>query len=195
RIRRAGLPLSYSHGFHPQPKIQLAAALALGFISHAELVDIWLDNIDLPPLESMQQKIQAAVPTGIRVINIREVELRGPALQTRVHTAEYLVTLLDEIPAALLDEKLASVLAAESIIRERRKRRKKKRYTTAMPTYDLRPLILALETLPSDDAAPRIYMRLAAREGATGRPDEVLAEIGIPVEAARVERTQLLYDE
>ena len=42
--RRAGLPLAYSQGFHPQPKIQLAAALALGFASTAELVDIWLND-------------------------------------------------------------------------------------------------------------------------------------------------------
>ncbi|MDP3186130.1 MAG: TIGR03936 family radical SAM-associated protein, partial [Anaerolineales bacterium] len=37
--RRAGLPLVYSQGFHPQPKIQIAAALPLGFSGRAELVD------------------------------------------------------------------------------------------------------------------------------------------------------------
>ncbi len=43
-VRRAGLPLSYTHGFHPGPKIQLASALPLGFIGCAEIVDLWLDE-------------------------------------------------------------------------------------------------------------------------------------------------------
>src|SRR5512136_271004 len=43
-VRRAGLPLAYTHGFHPGPKIQIASALPLGFIGRAEIVDIWLDE-------------------------------------------------------------------------------------------------------------------------------------------------------
>jgi hypothetical protein len=46
-IRRAGLPLMYTQGFHPGPKIQLASALPLGFIGRCEIVDIWLD--ETPP--------------------------------------------------------------------------------------------------------------------------------------------------
>src|SRR5512136_2650651 len=43
-IRRAGLPLAYTHGFHPGPKIQIASALPLGFIGRLEIVDIWLQE-------------------------------------------------------------------------------------------------------------------------------------------------------
>ena len=39
----------------------------------------------------------------------------------------------------------------------------------------------------------RIFMRLAAREGATGRPEEVLDVIGIPLEDTRIERTKLIF--
>lgn len=192
--RRAGLPLAYSQGFHPQPKIQLAAALALGFTSTAELVDIWLtDNGSWQP-DELQSKIQAALPTGIQLQGCQEVELYSPPLQTLVHTAEYEATLLDEIPASLLDEKIATVLAAESILRERRKRKKNKRYTSQKPTYDLRPLIQEISPLPAAGDNLRIFMRLTAQEGATGRPDDVLSEMGIPVEAARIVRTRLIYD-
>jgi hypothetical protein len=38
-------------------------------------------------------------------------------------------------------------------------------------------------------------MRLTAREGATGRPEEVLDELGIPSEDCRIERTALIFDE
>ncbi len=43
--RRAGLPLAYSQGYNPQPKLNLASALPLGFTSQAELIDIWLEQV------------------------------------------------------------------------------------------------------------------------------------------------------
>ncbi|MCP4140146.1 MAG: DUF2344 domain-containing protein [Chloroflexi bacterium] len=183
-IRRAALPLVYSQGFHPQPKIQLASALALGFSSQAEVLDIWIEKDAAWDLK----KLQKAVPEGIIISDMQEVELRSPALQTMVKSAEYEVTLLDEISDSLLDEKLATLMDAESILRPKRiKKKKRKRFTTVPPTYDLRPLILEMKRI----APQQIFMHLTAQEGATGRPDEVLNEMGISVEAARVERKAL----
>jgi hypothetical protein len=83
---------------------------------------------------------------------------------------------------------------AESILRPKRvKRKKRKRFTSAPQNYDLRPLIIELKRLPSPKNTNLIYMHLTAREGATGRPDEVLAEMDIPVEAAHVERIMLRF--
>ncbi len=192
--RRASLPLAYSQGFHPQPKIQLASALALGFASNAELVDIWLQDNDEWQLDELQTRLQEALPSGIQITGVQEVELYSKPLQVLVHTAEYEVTLLEEMPASLLEEKVATVLAAESILRERRKRRKNKRYTTKKPTYDLRPLIKEITPLPPEDGNLRLFMRVSASEGATGRPDDILSEMGIPIEAARVLRTNLIYE-
>lgn len=189
-IRRAGLKLAYSQGFHPQPKIQLASALPLGFSSRAEVVDIWLEELELTPA-ALKPKLQNSLPRGITVLDVREVELRAPALQTMGDYAEYEVTLLDEIPAPLLDEKLATVTEADALPREKKKKKRGK-----IRTYDLRPLILALEKRPAKEDEPaKLFMRLVTREGATGRPDEVLAELGIPVEAVRVERTALVFKE
>jgi hypothetical protein len=72
------------------------------------------------------------------------------------------------------------ILEAESIPRERRGK-----------FYDLRPLIEELEVAEAEK--PSIRMKLAAREGATGRPDEVLNALGIEPETARVERTELIF--
>ena len=197
-IRRAGLPLVYSQGFHPQPKIQLASALALGFSSQAEVVDIWIEK----DAEWKLDDLQAAVPEGITIFDMQEVELHGPALQTQIESAEYEVTLLDEIPENELDKRLASIMDAESILRPKRvKRKKRKRFTSVPPTYDLRPLILELRALtPSPSPSGRgeylrIFMRLKAQEGATGRPDEILKVMEIPIEAARVERKALNFKE
>jgi len=183
-IRRAGLPLVYSQGFHPQPKIQIASALALGFSGLAEVVDIWIEK----DAEWDLKKLQAAVPEGITIFDMQEVELHGPALQTQIESAEYEVTLLDEIPETLLDEKLASIMDAESILRPKRKK-KRKRFTSAPQTYDLRPLIFELRKL----SPQKLFMKLSAQEGATGRPDEILKVMEIPIEAARVERKALNF--
>ncbi len=180
-FRRAGLPLAYSQGFHPQPRINLACALPLGFTSECEIVDAWLDS-DLS-LGEIETDLAGAVPPGICVHNLTEVDAHAPTLQTQVQAAEYQVTLLDAIPD--LDERLAKVLAATTIPRARRGK-----------PYDLRPLIEAIQLLPDESGGLKcLQMRLAAREAATGRPEEVLAELDIGIEAARVHRVQLFMQD
>lgn len=174
--RRAELPLAYSQGFHPQPKLTIAAALPLGFSSRCEMLDMRLEQ-DIV-LDGLREKLQETLPTGIQVVSVERVDERLPALQTLVASAEYQVTLTEPIEAAVLKRTLDSVMASESIVRERRGK-----------TYDLRPLIEELELQPDGT----IFMRLAAREGATGRPEEVLDILGIAFEETRIERTRLIF--
>ena len=62
--RRAGLPLAYSQGYNPQPKLNLASALPLGFTSQAELIDIWLEQ---PlPLEAIESGLRSGRAAGDR---------------------------------------------------------------------------------------------------------------------------------
>lgn len=179
--RRAELPLAYSQGFHPQPKLTIAAALPLGFSSRCEVLDMRLEQAIA--LEGLREKLQQTLPTGIQVTSVETVDEKLPALQTLVASAEYQVTLTDSsssfrVDRVELQRRIDSVLASESIVRERRGK-----------TYDLRPLIEELG--PAPDGA--IFMRLAAREGATGRPEEVLDILGIAFEETRIERTKLIF--
>ncbi len=187
--RRAELPLAYSQGFHPQPKMNIAAALPLGFSSRCELIDMRLEHEI--PLEGLCEKLQQTLPTGIQVSCIEQVDEKLPALQTQVASAEYEVTLTEAVNGSDLKRKIDSVIKSESIIRERRGK-----------IYDLRPLIEELQYMESDglpsvqEQAPaiqRIFMRLAAREGATGRPEEVLDMLGIAFEGTRIERIRLIF--
>src|SRR6266545_509684 len=193
--RRANLPLAYSQGFHPQPKISLAAALPLGFSSRAEMMDIRL-NEELP-LDEIGARLKDNLPSGIQMLNIESVDERAPALQTQIVSAEYDVILAEAVEQSELKRRVDEVMNAESLPRERRGKQ-----------YDLRPLIEELRAMKSGDSRARmgmppdlqerapalhIFMRLAAREGATGRPEEVLEVLGIPVETTRVERTRLIF--
>lgn len=174
--RRAELPLAYSQGFHPQPKMSIAAALPLGFSSRCEVLDMRLER-DIP-LEGLRDTLQETLPSGIRVLSVEQVDERAPALQTQVVSAEYEVTLTETGSGSDLKRRLDSVMDAESIIRTRRGKQ-----------YDLRPLIETLE-MPSEG---KIRMKLSAKEGATGRPEEVLDELGIAFEETRIERTHLIF--
>jgi radical SAM-linked protein len=179
-MRRAGLPLVYSQGFNPRPRLQLAAALPLGFISHCELLDAWLGD-NGHPIEQLRAALEAALPPGLRLIDLQPVALDEPALQTYLRSAEYTATLLDAFPG--LEAKVAGLLAAGSLPRQRRGK-----------AYDLRPLIETLAVLPPDETGrQRLRMLLSAQEGRTGRPEEVLAALGYDPVAARVERTRLVF--
>lgn len=185
--RRAELPLAYSQGFHPQPKINLAAALPLGFSSRCEVMDMKLER-DIS-LDGLPERLNSTLPPGLQVLNVEQVEERLPALQTRVASAEYEVTLTEPVDRSELERRIDSVNNLKSIPRERRGK-----------MYDLRPLLEELSLTPTplpegEGPGVRVFMRLAAREGATGRPEEVLDVLGIAFEGTRIERTRLLFFE
>jgi radical SAM-linked protein len=175
--RRAELPLAYSQGFHPQPKMNIAAALPLGFSSRCEVLDMRLEK-DIP-LDGLAEKLNNTMPEGIRVTHIEQVmDERAPALQTQVISAEYKVTAKEAGFGSDLKRRLDSVMESESIIRTRRNKE-----------YDLRPLIELLDITYENE----IFMRLTAKEGATDRPEEVLDALGIPFEETRIERSRLNF--
>jgi len=178
-FRRAALPLAYSQGFNPHPRINLASALPLGFTSQNDVVDVWLEQ-ELS-LEEIQSALQRAAPPGLQIQSILVTDDRAPTLQAELLASDYVVTLLEPIPD--LEQRLAALLAAPSLPRERRGK-----------SYDLRPLIHTLQLMPPEPAgSQRFSVRLNAQEGATGRPEEVLAALGAEPEQARVHRLGLVF--
>ena len=178
--RRAELPLSYSQGFHPQPKISLAAALPLGFASRDEVMDIRL-NEDLDPL-NISSRLKDSLPDGIQILKVEQVEESLPPLQTQVLSATYEARLTEPVDGSELNRRVTALMMAESLPRERRGK-----------AYDLRPLIEMLSVVTEADGKIWLRMTLAAREGATGRPEEVLTALEIEPETVRVERTKLIF--
>ncbi|MFN2281402.1 MAG: TIGR03936 family radical SAM-associated protein, partial [Anaerolineales bacterium] len=156
---------------------QLAAPLALGITSQAEIIDFWLDNSG-DDLKEITTKLLAAQPPGIEVKSIESIDPGAPALQKQVSAADYQVILLD--PVQHLDQKIESLLSSEELIRQRRDK-----------TYDLRPLILRLGFEQAESQF--LQMSLSAREGSTGRPEEVLLALEIAPENTRIERTQIIF--
>jgi radical SAM-linked protein len=178
-IRRAGLPLAYTQGFSPHPRINLASALPLGFTGEAEVVDIWLEH---PlSLEEINAALQPALPPGLKVSQIEEADPHAPSLQTELEASEFHITFLEPVPN--LAERCTALLQATCLPRRRRDK-----------DYDLRSLIQKLELLPPDPHGnQRLVVQLSAQQSATGRPEEVIDALDASPEAARVHRTRLIF--
>lgn len=178
-IRRSGLPLAYSQGYNPRPRISLASALPLGFTSQCEVADVRLEKtIPIPEIETA---LNRSSPPGLRFLDVEEINIRTPALQTRLESSEFVITFLDPLPE--LNTRLDRLWRAKTIPREKRGK-----------NYDLRPLILEIHRMPDDEREhQRVQVRLAAREGATGRPEEVVLALQASPLAARIHRTRLIF--
>lgn len=178
-LRRSRLPVRYSQGYHPRARLNLASALPLGFISEAELLDFWMD--EPRPLDAVQLRLENAAPPGMTIRSIQEVDLSEDSLQSSMHASEFEVTFFDPLALDELNDKVRTLMTQGKIIRQRRKK-----------TYDLRPLILKLKEQRLHGAEPSLWMRLLAEPGATGRPDEVLDEMGFANTQYLVRRTQII---
>src|SRR4030067_2785252 len=77
-LRRAKLPLAYSQGFKPHPRIVLASALPLGCTSQHEIVDVWLERQE--SLSVIAARLSRAAPPGLRVLEVSEVAPNLPSL-------------------------------------------------------------------------------------------------------------------
>jgi len=164
-LRRSNLPVRYSQGFHPRARLNLASALPLGFVSKSELLDFWMD--EPRPIEDVQVRLNAAAPPGLEIKEVYQVDLREDALQVQMSASEFKVNFFDPQDPQELSGKVDSILTQDSIMRKRRKK-----------VYDLRPLLIEINVIDRDNGEPGLQIKLKAEEAATGRPDEVLDEMG-----------------
>ena len=175
-FRRAALPLAYSAGFNPQPKINIGAALPLGCLSEGDLIDVWLES-EVDPLQ-VESSLRLAAPPGIRVDEVRPIEPTEPVLQSMVRAAVFEAVSANLAALDEIDRRIGALIEAEHLPRVRRGK-----------SYDLRPLV---EEIRWDRATSKLWMRLVSRGGATGRPEEVLDALGLDPADFVIRRTGLV---
>lgn len=181
-LNRARIPVSYTQGYNPRPRMQFASALPLGFTSEGELADIWLEEA-MAPAEACAQMMTRMAP-GIEVHEVWEVPLSAPAMQASTLETAYVAVLVDQIEREPLQKRVDELLAAETEMRERRGKR-----------YDLRPLLLSLTLTEGEEDTLRLHMRLMLQPGKTGRPDEVLNALGLDPLGVRMHRLAIVLED
>ncbi|MFM2078257.1 MAG: hypothetical protein RJA49_2147 [Actinomycetota bacterium] len=186
-VRKADVPLAYSAGFTPRPKMSFGLALPTGAESLAEYLDMELAAGADPDLADLAVRFSAELPVGYEVTHVVPRDSDSvPSLQEDVVACTWVITL-EGVAADELQDVIDHTMVVPSLMvtRERKGQRS---------TDDVRPAILDLSVAPpTDDPRPHLCAMLATN-GRGLRPVELLTAMFPaldPVDtAARVLRTQ-----
>jgi radical SAM family uncharacterized protein/radical SAM-linked protein len=139
-LQRLGVPLAYSQGFHPHPRLTFAHALPLGLSSEEEFMEF----LSLKPVTSSSLSSQWAsyMPVGLELINCQALPAGLPAISQRLQSCQYQVTFYDPELLERLPEFLARGRESTSLVFVRRKKGKK-------ITLDFAPHLQEIEMLDS----------------------------------------------
>ena len=182
-LLRAKLPLAYTQGFHPTPKVAYAWPLPLGWGTKGELMDIWVDD---PAGNEVEEKtfirdVNDSLPSGLRIIGIEKLPYSDPALTIVIQSAVYQIVFPGIDNAECLTEKMNSLMAQDVIERERRGK-----------VYDMKPLIEDWSCGVSPDGEVYMHLQMAARDSAMGRPDELAAALDFDPFAVNIVRLKYI---
>lgn len=185
-LRRARVPLAYTQGFNPHPRLQFAAALPVGYTSACELLDLLLAEA-LQPADLLAA-LAPQLPLGLTVSHAEAIALQAPSPQASMRDAHYRVTVCAALGADDLRAALDALLAREQIQRERHKKGE-------MRPYDLRPLIGSLALVGTSGDCHTLEMVLRCGQEGSGRPEEIIDELALNTTDLTIHRYRLVWGE
>jgi radical SAM-linked protein len=100
-LRRVGLPLYYSEGFHPLPRLTFGPALPVGTASLCEHVDVRLRAAESPDLDNLCGRLNDAAIDGIEFFGHRVLGPHDAALNRVIEETDFVVALAKQELAAL----------------------------------------------------------------------------------------------
>ena len=162
-LRRTGLPLRFTEGFHPKPRVSSPLSLPLGAVGLEEIVEVELDGTFAP--EFIRAKLEEQLVEGL---SIASVVCLPSKTKTAVSTIEYAVSLPEGLATPALQQRIDELLAAPSCTIVRRTPGKPDR------TVDLRPRIASIHLSP-----PELRFRLLVSPEGTNRPEEMLSALDL----------------
>jgi radical SAM-linked protein len=183
-LRRAELPLAYSQGFTPHPKLAFAGPLPLGFTAENEVMDVTLD--ERVPIDAFTGRLSAQTTEDLEVTRAEEIPLSTPPPQAAVLWADYTVEL-PGVPFEAAERRVDEFLALPEFpwTEERHERSR---------TYDLRATVAGL-TVAAGACGARLFMRLESTQQMTSRPEQVVSALFPGVESGLISRTGLVIEE
>ena len=203
-LRRSGLPVSFTGGFHPLPRLQFALSLPLGVEGLGEWFDLEFTE---PPErldpEATRQALQEELPVEFQLLSVTAVPVAGPSLSQEVNRAQWRFTLQPPAQGALpwptqdaWDAAIADLLQADALIWNDTDKKGRPR------SRDCRPALLQLVRSgegPTDSSSPSLRLDLEAAVDPAGRslrPEQIAHWLGerlaIPLEPTQVQRRSLV---
>lgn len=177
-LRRAGLPVAYSQGFHPHQKAAFGPPLPLGHLSTAEYLDV---RFDQPYRPDFFARFAQALPPGFNLAEAQPILAKTESLSASVNVARYEVWLPGSVEAFRCRE----FLEKKEVWAERSGEGKRER-------VNVRPFVRAL-----DPNGSGVKMELVMAGSDYARPEEVLVGMGLPElvtqEAVFIRRELLIF--
>jgi len=193
--RRARLPVAYSQGFHPSPRMSFGPALPLGMESEEEFFDIVLTEALAP--DELSERLHAQLPAGLAIQRAEAIALKAPSIEASIQASRYQVTL-DSLPA---DKRTAAFwtrcfnrfAAAPSFPLQKRNRRGVKTLDAKRCVHQLglstsHTLSLEIAVTPKGTLNPQEFLRaladLSEEEAKILRVTKIQTVFHAPVEVA-----------
>jgi radical SAM-linked protein len=182
-LRRARIPLAYSEGFSPHPRISLAAPLSVGVTGEGEFMDITLTRPVSP--HWFMNTVNQQLPHGIEVLEVFPISPSVPSLQSQVRQAVYRVEVCTAKPSHEIGADVRRLLALEHLPWHHER-------DTGRRDYDLRALIEDIVVEGCAGGTCTLVMKLRCDEGGSGRPEQVVYALGFNEYPRSVQRTRLV---
>jgi radical SAM-linked protein len=109
-LRRSKLPIHYTGGEHPHPKMAFSPALPVGVESLAEYLDLWLSR--MPEAGEVEKRLNEVLPEGISVQHARPVPLNASSLEQSIAWMEYDISFPEATPETPSREDLERAMEA-----------------------------------------------------------------------------------
>lgn len=165
-FRIARLPLSFTEGFSPRPKVSFGLALPVGAESDAEYLDLELtEPVDL---DALVADVADALPEGLDVVAAVALDARAPSLQESVSITGWRIEALGAPPAVVADA-IHAALAADTLVGVRRRKGNDS-------IEDLRPAVRAMAVVGDSGSGTWVEMELATAPRSV-RPGEVVTAL------------------
>ncbi|NCJ07218.1 TIGR03960 family B12-binding radical SAM protein [Synechococcales cyanobacterium C] len=168
-VRRAALPITFTGGYHPSPRISPASALFLGATSSGEVVDFELTEA-LEPAQ-FRQRLAAQLPADLPLYHVEAIELKSPSATQLVTQAEYDLTLALSDGAAKTEQWqtwIAQVLAQTEMLFEQTTKSGKAK------VINLRDRLFELHLQSASNPAKIRFVGSCRNDGTILRPEHVV---------------------
>ncbi len=182
-MRRAGLPVAYSEGFHPRMRISFGPALSVGHTGRSEWIDLELKEKLMP--EEVLARLKNASPPGMDFVTVREIPEKSEPLSVILTCAEYIITIHRSISG---NETSAVSLLSELMMSEKLQVMHKEK------EVDIRPYIYSLDVESEQEERVICRFRLHLGQEGSARPSDImylLQQRGFIYEHAETERAGL----
>ena len=177
-LRRARVPVAYSAGFSPRPKIAFGLALPTGYSSDAEYLDVEVDPVWAAGIDNgiLVGALTASLPTGMTALAAVEIASGEPSLQHAVTSCTWRIDAAGADATEASDAVSRAMDSSELLVQRERKGR--------VTTDNIRPAIHAVEVQGNITDGVRLIAELATQPRAV-RPAELLASLRPPLSLLR----------